>query len=86
VSDICSPVGTKVYWSQRRALIAVLFIVSAGIAAFSWSAVKEETQKCSDVLWRFVMYKLGPETYAKKCGCPNNLDFRFSCNSQYLHL
>jgi hypothetical protein len=89
VSDICSPVGTPVYWSLRRRLMAVLFIL-VGIAVLSWSVAKVEaklqTQKCSSVLWRLGVYNIESDTYAKKCGCPNSLDYRFSCNSQYLPL
>ena len=84
MTDVCNPAGVSVYWNPRRALLTVLFLLSIGIAALSCSAVREETQKCNGMFWRFVVYNIKPELYAKKCGCPNSLDFRFSCNSQYL--
>ncbi len=85
LADIGSSVGTSVYSNLRRALIAMiwslLFVLTATLSAV---AVWAETQECNRALWKFVIYNVGPEFYAKKCGCPNSLDFPFSCNSQYL--
>ena len=87
MSDISSPVIVKVYyWSPRRALTLVLFLLLVGIATLSCAAVKAETQNCKSALWHFVIYNVRPNLYAKNCGCPDSLDFRFSCNSQYLPL
>jgi hypothetical protein len=90
VSDISSPVGASVHLSPARALIMLFILLCVIVAAFSWApswvAAKENAQRCNTVLWHFFMYKVRPELYAKKCGCPNNLDFSFSCNSQYLRL
>jgi hypothetical protein len=73
--------------SARRGLgllLALLFVFL--LAALTWSAARAQTQKCESWLWKSVVYNLRPDLYAKKCGCPNSLDFRFSCNSQYLPL
>jgi hypothetical protein len=86
VGDISSPVGASVYLSPARKLLMILFLVGGIVAAFSWAAVKAdtETKRCNSLYWHFFVYKFEPELYAKKCGCPNNLDFSFSCNSKYL--
>ena len=86
MSDIISPVGTSVYRGPWLALMVILVLLAGVIAALSWAAVKEKTQRCDTLLWRFGIYNTKPDTYAKKCGCPNDFDFRFSCNSQYLPL
>ena len=84
MTDVCSPIGLSSYLNARRVLLLTLFILLALVSVLSWSAVQAETQKCNSTLWKFVFYNYAPELYAEKCGCPNNLDFRFSCNSQYL--
>ena len=84
MTDVCNPVGDSGYLNPRRALVMLLFALLVMIAVLSWSAVRAETQTCNGMLWKFVIYNYTPEFYAKKCGCPNNLDFRFSCNSQYI--
>jgi hypothetical protein len=67
--------------------MTVTFLLGVGIATLSWAAVNEETQKkCKSEFWRFVVYNFAPNHFAKKCGCPHNIDFRFSCNSQYIPL
>lgn len=84
MTDVCAPVGHRGYLSARRALIMLLFGLSIVIAVFCYSAVRAETQNCNAMLWRFVVYNSTPEFYTRKCGCPNNLDYRFPCNSQYI--
>jgi hypothetical protein len=83
VSDISGSVETS--WNLRRALIIILFLLSVAIAAVVISAaVKAKTEKCEALSWGLFDYLFRPELYAKKCGCPRSLNFRFSCNSQYL--
>jgi hypothetical protein len=86
VTDIGILAGASVYRNPRRALIGMILSMLGVIAMFSWSAVREEieTQSCNNKFWKFVMYNVEPDIYAKKCGCPNSLDFRFSCNSIYM--
>jgi hypothetical protein len=86
VTDIyASPSGTRVL--SRRVLIGmILLLLSVLIAVFVSSAVRAETQRCNSMFWKFVVYRLNSSLYAKKCGCPNNADFHFACNSQYINV
>jgi len=69
----------------RRALLKVFGLLIAFLAiAGAWAAVREQERNCNSAYWKILVYKFEPELYAKKCGCPNNLDFTFSCNSQYI--
>ena len=86
MTDIGFPVGASAYRNPTRALIGMILFMLGVIAVFSWSAVREEieTQICNNKSLKFIIQKVEPELYANKCGCPNNLDFHFSCNSQYI--
>ena len=82
------PVGAPVYRSPRYLLLCVILFILAVVGALSWSPAKEaiERQACNNKILRFVLSSVASDLYAKECGCPQNLDFRFSCNSQYLPL
>jgi hypothetical protein len=88
VTDAGIPLGAPVYSNLRRAIMAILSLLVVAIAVLAWSAVKAQAEKprCNAMLWKFVIRAVEPDFYAEKCGCPNNLDFHFSCNSQYLGL
>jgi len=88
VSDIYKPVGTLGYRNPRAFMIALFLLVVAIASTLSWAAVKADTerQRCNGMLWHFFVYKALPNLYAEKCGCPHNLDFSFSCNSQNIPL
>jgi hypothetical protein len=85
MANIFIPRPHSGYLNAYHGLMIFLILLFAFLAtALTWTAVKAETQNCDSNLWETAIYNVRPDYYAKKCGCPNNLDFRFKCNSQYI--
>ena len=67
-----------------RALLNVFVALVAFLAlTITWAASRAQGENCASANWGIFVYKLQPNLYAKKCGCPNNLDSTFSCNLVY---
>jgi hypothetical protein len=83
MANIFIPRPQGAYLSGHRWLVLLLVLLGL-IAALTWAVAEAQERNCGSAYWKSVIYNLRPKFYEKKCGCPNTLDFRFPCNSQYL--